>query len=126
MARQFMVPYSGTFCLIHVATEEKAMTYEVPMYRFKSDVSFEKAKETTLKLNQFLETAPGFIARKTIYDKAHDIWIDFVEWENMELALQAAKDFETSPYFADFAELADPSFSHMHHGDVIQVFQKHK
>lgn len=99
------------------------MAYEIPLYRFRQDVSFEDAKQTTLNLNDFLRTASGFKVRRTYYDKKSNVWIDVVEWETMEHAMQALEDFSKSECFAEFANLADPDFSLMHHGELIQVFK---
>lgn len=99
------------------------MAYEIPLYRFRKDVSFADAKQAALNLNEFLRTAPGFKVRRTYYDRKTNVWIDVVEWETMEHAIQALEDFSTSEYFAEFANLADPDFSLMHHGELIQVFK---
>ncbi|WP_230531083.1 hypothetical protein [Microvirga roseola] len=98
------------------------MAFEIPLYRFRKDVGFEDAKRAALSLNEFLRTAPGFKIRKTYYDDEKDVWIDVVEWETMEQALQALEDFPKSPSFAEFIKLADPDFNHMHHGNLIQTF----
>ncbi|WP_112664255.1 hypothetical protein [Microvirga flavescens] len=99
------------------------MAFEIPLYRFRKDVSFEDAKRVALGLNEFLRTAPGFKTRSTYYDDKSDVWIDVVEWETMELALQALDDFSKSPSFAEFVKLADPDFNLMHHGNLIQTFR---
>jgi hypothetical protein len=103
------------------STGEMSMAFEIPLYRFRKGVSFEDAKRTALGLNDFLRNAPGFKARSTYYDDKNDIWIDVVEWETMELALQALDDFSKSPSFAEIAKLADPNFNHMYHGNLIQT-----
>lgn len=100
------------------------MAYEIPMYRFKKDVSFEDAKAMSLSLNGFLEKATGFKHRKTVYDAKQDVWIDFVEWENMDLAFKAMEDFGNSDLCAKFLELADPEFNHMYHGEVVNFFKR--
>jgi hypothetical protein len=99
------------------------MIYEMPFYRFRKDVSFEDAKRAALGLNEFLRTAPGFKFRNTYYDDKKDVWIDVVEWETMELALQALEDFPKSQSFTEFMKLADPDFIHMHHGRLIETFR---
>lgn len=99
------------------------MAYEIPLYRFRKDVSFEDAKQAALDLNEFLKTAPGFKIRRTYYDRKADVWIDMVEWESMEHALQALDSFSKSESFGRFMKLADPDFSLMHHGELIQVFE---
>jgi len=98
------------------------MAFEIPLYRFRKDVSFEDAKRVTLGLNEFLRTAPGFKTRSTYYDEKSNVWIDVVEWETMELALKALEDFSKSPSFEEFVKLADPEFNLMHHGHLIETF----
>lgn len=99
------------------------MAYEIPMYRFRKGVGFEEAKSVALGFDEFLRTAPGFKLRKTYYDDKSDVWIDVVEWETMEHALQALDDFARSPSFDAFANLVDPAFNHMHHAQLIHSFK---
>ena len=98
------------------------MAYEIPLYRFRTDVSFEDARQAALDLNEFLRTAPGFKVRRTYYDRKAAVWIDIVEWESMEHALQALDDFSKSESFEKFMKLADPEFSLMHHAELVDVF----
>jgi hypothetical protein len=98
------------------------MAYEIPIYRFKKNVSREAAKGMMESLNDFLRTAPGFKERRTYHDAQRDVWIDIVEWTSMAEAVQGMEDFAKSPTFTTFLEMVDPDFNLMHHGELIQTF----
>ena len=98
------------------------MAYEIPVYRFRKEVSHEAAKRMMESLNDFLRTAPGFKERRTYHDAGRDVWIDVVEWNSMEEALRGMEDFAKAPVFAEFLAMVDPELNLMHHSQLIQTF----
>lgn len=98
------------------------MAYEIPIYRFRKDVTPEAAKRMMKTLNDFLRTAAGFKERRTYHDVERDVWIDVVEWDSMEEALRGMENFAKAPAFAEFMAMVDPDFNLMHHGELVQTF----
>lgn len=78
------------------------MAFELPIYRFKRDVSFEEAKKIALRLNDVLAETPGFRSRTTCYDEKSDTWIDLVEWGMMEHALVGFEELVNSSKVHEF------------------------
>jgi len=98
------------------------MAYEIPIYRFRKDVSHEAARRMMETLNDSLRTAPGFKERRTYHDVKQDVWIDVVEWNSMAEAIRGMEDFAKAPAFTEFLALVDPDFNLMHHGELVQTF----
>ena len=98
------------------------MAYEIPIYRFRKDVTHEAAMRMMDTLNDFLRTAPGFKERRTYHDGARDVWIDVVEWNTMEEAHRGMEDFAKSRAFTEFLAMVDPDLNLMHHGELVQTF----
>ncbi len=100
------------------------MAFEIPLYRFRNDVSLQEANAMVLRLNEFLKDASGFGSRKTFYDEKSEVWIDLVEWETMGNAIAGFAAFSRTDLCQDFTEVVDPHFNLMHHADVVQEFRK--
>ncbi|MDC7998403.1 hypothetical protein [Gilvibacter sediminis] len=85
----------------------KASAYEVAVWRAKENP--EKNKQLIIEqTNQGLAKLKGFVKR-TIYQSIDDpqLLFDWVEWDTMENAIQAAKDMMTIPELKEFVGLID-------------------
>lgn len=65
-----------------------------------------------------LRATPGFIRRRLV--QADDgQWTDWVEWQNLMTARQAAEAVMAAPEFAPFMAMIDPATVAMRHDAVI-------
>jgi hypothetical protein len=85
-----------------------------------ADESFLAAAEVATSL---LHEFAGFRARR-LAKSTDGLWIDYVEWESMELALEAARRFNADPRAALFNSMIAPGSVTMRHFTVVHSADK--
>ena len=95
------------------------MVVEMVLMKLRTGVSepaFLWAAEGT---TAFLQACPGFIRRRLAKD-AYGQWVDYLEWETMDAARQAAERFHSDPAMVVVGTLrSDRSFAN------LSVFSNH-
>jgi len=101
---------------------EQAKTVEMVLWKAKSGISTEDAKSAIVKLNQVVETFPGFISRTTSIAEDGQ-FLDIVLWRDLESALTASdqvmKNEDLIPIFSTIEE-KEMIFKH------FEIFNTHK
>lgn len=83
-----------------------ARVVEVVRYTLTAGVSREQHLEAGRAIVPFLCAQPGFVRR--VHSEGEDgLWIDFVEWESLEQARQAAERGMQEPSLAAFFQSID-------------------
>ena len=83
------------------------MVVEMVLMKLRTGVSepaFLWAAEGT---TAFLQACPGFIRRRLAKD-AYGQWVDYLEWETMDAARQAAERFHSDPAMVVFNAVIGP------------------
>lgn len=94
------------------------MVIELVELRLKpgtAEADFVAASE---QVTAFLATLPGFIARR-LAKGPDDIWIDYVEWQSLPHAQDAAAQFNSAPVPQLFNSVIAPSSVRVRHFDVL-------
>lgn len=92
-------------------------TLEVVEFRLNSSVSEDAFLSEVHKTNAFVSSLKGFIKRHTAKNET-GLWIDIVEWQDMESAQAAAEMFMTSEAVKNFIGMLDQKTIRMQHFEV--------
>ncbi len=90
---------------------------EVVEFRLNNSVSEDAFLSEVHKTNAFISSLKGFIKRCTAKNE-NGLWIDIVEWQDMETAQAAAETFVTSEPAKDFIGMLDQKTIRMQHFEV--------
>jgi hypothetical protein len=91
---------------------------EIVHFRLRSDVSEADFLQATAKADGALRCLDGFISRHVSRDKNGN-WIDYVLWESMTEALDAAQVFHTLPDAQEFCGMLDMSQARVSHLSLV-------
>ncbi len=91
---------------------------EIVHFRLKSDVSEADFLQATAKADRAIGSLGGFISRHVSRDENGN-WIDYVLWESMTEALDAAQIFHTLPDAQEFCSMLDMSQTRMSHLSLV-------
>jgi hypothetical protein len=90
---------------------------EVVRFKLLPGVTDEAFLATNAATVDFLKRQGGF-RRRVLSKGADGVWTDVVEWENLALAHQAAKQLMTEPALGPFMKAIDPESVMMDHLDI--------
>lgn len=91
---------------------------EIVIWKATPGFTEEQIIEKSKGLNQFVTQQKGFVSRDFAKNE-NGQWIDFLYWETMESAQEAAKNIEKNPACADFVSTIDMSSMQMFHFSSI-------
>ncbi len=92
-------------------------TLEVVEFKLSNSVSEDAFLSEVHKTNTFVSSLKGFIKRQTAKNET-GLWIDIVEWKDMESAQAAAETFVTSEAVKNFIGMLDQKTIRMQHFEV--------
>jgi hypothetical protein len=90
---------------------------EVVEFKLNNSVSEDTFLSEVHKTNAFVSSLKGFMKRHTAKNET-GLWIDIVEWQDMESAQAAAETFVTSEPAKDFIGMLDQKTISMQHFEV--------
>ena len=96
---------------------------EIVRFRLKPGVTEAAFRAAADQTDKAMSRFPGFVRR----DLSHDgsgTWIDYVLWENMAAAEDAAKSFHTLPETQDFCGMIDMEQASMSHLGLVRSWRK--
>jgi len=96
----------------------KQNAVEIVHFRLKSGVREADFLQATARADLALRSLSGFISRHVSRDESGN-WIDYVLWESMREALDAAQVFHTLPDAQDFCGMLDMSQAKMSHLSLV-------
>lgn len=91
---------------------------EIVHFRLAPGFSDEKFLVEAEKASQFLKSRPGFVRRRLSMSD-DGVWIDHVEWTDMEAARAAADAFMKAPSLEAFVAAIDASSVTMGHSRLM-------
>lgn len=90
--------------------------FEIAEFKLNSGVDEAAALKAAEKVSQFAKEQAGFI-RRSLTKSSDGIWIDVIEWKNMENAKLAGSKFFQDPRNAEFGAMIDGETVRMQHLD---------
>jgi hypothetical protein len=96
------------------------MVIELVELRIRPELTDESFLEAAEVASSLLRELRGFCARR-LAKAADGLWIDYVEWESMELALEAARRFNSDPRASVFNSMIAPGSVTMRHFTVAHT-----
>lgn len=91
---------------------------EAVTFRLAPGVSEADFVGTVHATNTYLRTRSGFVSRRL--SRAEDgTWLDHIEWETLDAAQSAARDFPTQAGVAPFIQAIDAGSAQMRHGTIV-------
>jgi hypothetical protein len=93
------------------------MVIELVELRIRPELADEDFLAAAEVATALLRELRGFCSRR-LAKAADGLWIDYVEWESMELALEAARRFNSDPRASVFNSMIAPGSVTMRHFTV--------
>jgi hypothetical protein len=87
---------------------------EIVIWKSKPEFTESDIIERSKNLNEFVNGQKGFVSRDFAKNDEGQ-WVDFLYWDTLENAQNAAKNLETSPLCGAFFETIDMSSMQMFH-----------
>jgi len=92
------------------------------MFRAKPETSDTQILDLSDELQRQVEAFPGCIHRRLLKDGDGN-WIDIVDWNSIEEAMQAAEAINGKPLAAQFGELVEAGSVKVLHLSPVRVYQ---
>ena len=93
------------------------MESELVEFRLKPDIRDEAFAVVVADTTTFLRGLYGFRSRRLVKGDG-DLWLDYVEWDSMDDALQAAESFRREPCAISFGRCVVPGSTTIRHFNV--------
>lgn len=71
--------------------------FEIVSSKFKDTVTLEEQKAQMAQLNEIVSKFEGFKSRDYFYSEENGRWIDFIVWNDLNLAIAASKQAMNDP-----------------------------
>lgn len=95
---------------------------ETVTFRTIHGTTAQDLRDAWQKSHSFTRAQPGFQSRRLL-KHTEDAWVDLIEWDSMESALQAERAFNPVkfPDLIDLAMVIDQNSLQMHHYEIIDA-----
>lgn len=94
--------------------------YELAIGKVKPGTSREAYLQAAVAVEVDLHRMPGFRSRRLLAG-ADGLWVDLVEWDSLEEALQAAEAFTNEPSAQPMIAMLDADTIRMYHLETMYV-----
>ncbi|MTI09983.1 antibiotic biosynthesis monooxygenase family protein [Curvivirga aplysinae] len=92
--------------------------FEIVRFKLAEGVQENDFIKTTEAVTTYLKNCKGFITR--YLSKSEDnIWLEYIEWDNMENAKAASKDFMQQESIQPYLQSLDADSVHMSHQNLL-------
>ena len=99
---------------------KNSIVVELALGKVKPGVNREDYLQAAVAIEEDLRRMPGFISRRILVGE-DGMWVDLIYWNNLEVFLRAAEEFQNIASAQTLFGLLDPGANRMYH--LEQVYE---